>query len=115
MLGCDIIELSRIRKSYETYGDKFVRRILSKEELEIFFKRSNKVEFLAGRFSAKEAISKALKTGIRGELSFDGISILPDEFGALEVYINGELKENIQVSISHCKEYAMSVSMIKND
>jgi len=115
MLGCDIIELSRIRKNYEIYGDKFVRRILSKEELEIFFKRSNKVEFLAGRFSAKEAISKALKTGIRGEVSFDGISILPDGLGALKVYINGELRENIQVSISHCKEYAMSVSMIQND
>lgn len=115
MLGCDIIELSRIKKIYETYGDKLVRRILSKEELEIFSKRSNKVEFLAGRFCAKEAISKALKTGIRGDLSFDGISILPDGLGALKVYISGELRGNIQVSISHCKEYAMSVSMIKND
>ncbi|MDK2791294.1 MAG: holo-[acyl-carrier protein] synthase [Deferribacteres bacterium] len=99
--------------SFEKYGDSFLDRILSKEELEIFLKRGKKVEFLAGRFAAKEAIAKAFKTGIGKNLAFNNISILPDENGALKVLIDKKMRNDIEVSISHCHSYAMAVSIIK--
>lgn len=113
MLGCDIVEIKRIKSSLETFKDRFVNKILSSKEIEIFTKRGKKPEFLAGRFSAKEAISKAFRTGIGGKLSFQDISILPDKNGALDVYIKGVKREDILVSISHSHEYAIAVSMLK--
>ncbi len=67
--------------------------------------------FFAGRFAAKESISKSLKTGI-GKFSFTDIEILNDNAGAPVVYLCGELREDIQVSISHSQTHAMAVSMI---
>lgn len=111
MLGCDIIEISRISASLDKFGESFIQRILGVNEIELLDKRSNKAEFLAGRFAAKESVAKSLKTGI-GHVRFSDIEILPDLNGAPEVYIKGVKKENIQVSISHSKLNAIAVSTI---
>ncbi len=111
MIGCDIVEIKRIKNSVEKFGEHFVKRILSKAEYDYYLKRKNKYEFLAGRFACKEAVAKSFRTGI-GKLKFNEIDILPGEKDAPVVYIRGEKKNNIQVSISHCKEYAMAVSLI---
>jgi len=112
MLGCDIIEISRIEESVRKLGDRFIRRILSGYEIEIYEKRGGSVGFLAGRFAAKESISKSLKTGI-GEYAFKDIEIRNDGAGAPVVYLCGQLREDIEVSISHSETCAMAVSMIK--
>lgn len=111
MLGCDIVEISRIESSLTRFGDLFVQRILGQNEIQLMKKRSKKAEFVAGRFAAKESISKSLKTGI-GHVSFNDIEVLPDENGAPEVYIKGVKSRTIQVSISHSKAYAVAVSTI---
>ena len=111
MLGCDIIETDRIKEAVSRSGDKFIRRILSDNEIAIYEKRNKSIEFLAGRFAAKESVSKSLKTGI-GKFSFTEIEILNDNAGAPVVYLCGELREDIQVSISHSRTCAMAVSMI---
>jgi holo-[acyl-carrier protein] synthase len=113
MLGCDIIEIKRIKQSIEKFGEKFVNRILTEKEKEIYNKRSNKAEFLAGRFAAKESIVKSLKTGI-GKTEFRDIEILNDINGAPFVIFLNENTHEIEISISHSKEYAMAVSIIKN-
>lgn len=113
MLGCDIVEIDRVKSGLENFKDRFVNKILSLREIEVFIKRGKKAEFLAGRFSAKEAVSKAFRTGIGGKLSFQDISILPDENGALDVYINEVKRDDILVSISHSKEYAIAVCILK--
>ncbi|MDR2869923.1 MAG: holo-ACP synthase [Deferribacteraceae bacterium] len=110
MLGCDIIGLERVRKVYSKYGEALLDRILTDGERAIFFTRNESMSFLAGRFAAKEAISKAFKTGI-GALGFTDIEILPDENGAPVVYIRGALAPELEISISHCKEYAMAVCL----
>src|SRR5699024_2759604 len=81
-IGIDIIELSRIQKSVQN-NPRFVHRILAEEEIKHYENLSTdrrKVEFLAGRFAAKEAFAKANGTGI-GELSFRDIQVLSNENG----------------------------------
>jgi len=64
-LGIDIVKTERVREVYVRYGRKFARRILAAGELEGFDKAKRPVSFLAMRFAAKEAASKALGTGFR--------------------------------------------------
>ena len=111
MLGCDIIGVDRISRSYERYKEAFLDRILTEAEKTIFYARKESMTYLAGRFAAKEAISKAFKTGI-GEITFTDIEILPNEAGAPFVYLRGKLATYLEISISHCKEYAMAICLI---
>jgi holo-[acyl-carrier protein] synthase len=71
------------------------------------------MQFLAGRFAAKESVSKSFRTGIGGGYSFTDIEILNDEKGAPLVYIKGVLRSDIEISISHDRHYAMAVSLVK--
>ncbi|CAM5206689.1 Holo-[acyl-carrier-protein] synthase OS=Ureibacillus acetophenoni OX=614649 GN=acpS PE=3 SV=1 [Ureibacillus acetophenoni] len=104
-IGLDIIELSRIKKADE--HEKFRNRILSERELEEYNKLSNirKIEFLAGRFAAKEAYAKANGTGIREGCEFHQIEILNDELGKPNLYFNRQSVKGF-VSITHSKDYA---------
>jgi holo-[acyl-carrier protein] synthase len=107
-IGIDIIELGRIKKSMK--NSRFLDRILTNKEKQSFVLLQNetrKVEFVAGRFAAKEAFSKAMGTGI-GTLSFLDISILNDENGAPFIEAAVTEKMNIFVSISHSREYAVA-------
>ena len=74
------------------------------------------MESYAGRFSAKEAVSKALGTGVRGFNLID-IEILNNALGKPEVILKGNLDEKndkiiVEISISHCKEYATAIAVI---
>jgi holo-[acyl-carrier protein] synthase len=112
-IGIDIIELKRIQKSME--NERFVNRILTEKEKESYIQLDNqarKVEFLAGRFAAKEAFAKAMGTGI-GKLSFQDISVLNDRLGAPYIDITVTEKMNIFVSISHSREYAVAQVVIE--
>ena len=62
-IGTDLVELSRIKKTYERFGDRFINRLLMDEELKLYKNVKNKMRFLAMRFAAKEAIVKAMGTG----------------------------------------------------
>ncbi len=105
-IGLDIAEIPRIKKAMER-SEKFGQRILSERELHIFNQLSElrKTEFLAGRFAAKEAFSKARGTGIGKGCEFRQIEVLKDESGKPILLFNGELVSG-HVSITHTKEYA---------
>ncbi|KAB2328576.1 holo-ACP synthase [Cytobacillus depressus] len=111
-IGIDIVELDRIRIIFERQ-EKFAERILTlKERLEFLpLTPQRKIEFLAGRFAAKEAFSKALGTGIGGELSFLDIEIEKDEKG--KPFISKPLGKGVHLSISHSKEYAVAQVVIE--
>lgn len=113
MVGCDIIETERIKNSLDKFGDKFVQRVLAGGELAIYERRKNAVEFLSGRFAAKEAVTKAFGTGISKEIGLKDIEILPDDRGKPSVHIKGFFRQDIEVSISHTKNYAMAVCILK--
>ena len=117
-IGNDIIEIERIEKaiSKESFKDK----IYTQRELENIKKRGNRAETYAGVFSAKEAISKAIGTGVR-EFSLTDLEILNDDLGKPYVVVSEKLdkilrnkKENyqIEISISHSKKYATAMAII---
>lgn len=105
-IGLDIIEMKRVKKAKER-SEKFEQRILSERELHIYKQLSEvrKVEFLAGRFAAKEAYSKANGTGIREGCEFHQIEILNDELGKPILYFDRQ-SINGFVSITHSVDYA---------
>ena len=103
--GIDIEELASIQEAVER-KDSFAKRVLTAKELERFtgLKGRRKIEYLAGRWSAKEAFAKAMGTGI-GKLSFQDLEILNDEKGA-PYFSQAPFSGKIWLSISHTEQYA---------
>ena len=90
-IGTDIIEIERIGQSLSRQGDRLVRRILvpsEREKFESFNNEPLKIAFLAKRWCAKEAIAKALGTGIAKGVGFQEIEITHDELGAPQVVLH---------------------------
>ena len=117
-IGNDIIEIERIEKAISKEG--FKNKIYTQRELENIEKRGNRTETYAGIFSAKEAISKAIGTGVR-KFSLTDLEILNDDLGKPYVVVSEKLdkiikskKEDyqIEISISHSKKYATAVAMV---
>ena len=117
-IGNDIIEIERIEKAISKEG--FKDKIYTQRELENIKKRGNRAETYAGAFSAKEAISKAIGTGVR-EFSLTDLEILNDDLGKPYVVVSEKLdkilktkKEDyqIEISISHSRKYATAMAII---
>ena len=117
-IGNDIIEIERIEKAISK--ESFKNKVYTQRELENIKKRGNRAETYAGVFSAKEAISKAIGTGVR-EFSLTDLEILNNDFGKPYVVVSEKLdkiikskKEDyqIEISISHSKKYATAIAVI---
>jgi len=80
-IGTDIVEVERIASSIEKFGDDFAKRILATSEMPSYLDSQIKTRFLAKRFAAKEAFSKALGTGLREPATFQNIAVSHDELG----------------------------------
>lgn len=112
--GTDIIEIQRIQESIENLGDKFIQRIYTEEEIAYCnSKNIVKYQHFAARFAAKEAAFKALSEQIpnKYEINWTDIEIKNNEQGKPYLVlknINRESIESIDISISHCKEYAVA-------
>lgn len=112
-IGTDIVEIKRIERSIEKFGDNFKKRFLSSDEIKI----ATKTESLAGFWAAKEAISKALGCGIGARLSFADIIISKDPQGAPYFKLS-EWAQSIHgikessLSISHDGGFAIAVVVI---
>ena len=117
-IGNDIIEIERVEKAILKEG--FKNKVYTQKELENIEKRGNRTETYAGIFSAKEAISKAIGTGVR-EFSLTDLEILNNDLGKPYVVVSEKLdkilknkKEDyqIEISISHSKKYATAIAII---
>ena len=115
LTGTDIIEINRIKESIESLGENFKNRIYTEKEIEYCEnKRNAKYQHYAGRFAAKEAIFKAVSELLnnRFEISWKDAEILNDINGKPKIiFASEELEEKIEsidISISHCKEYAVA-------
>jgi len=80
-IGTDLVKPSRITRSLEKYGERFARRLLSEWEWEDYIKNNQPAMFLAKRFAAKEALSKAMGTGLRHPVTLTNIAIAHDALG----------------------------------
>ena len=113
-IGTDIIEISRIKKSIEDTDNKFIERIYTNKEIEYCESRkSQKYQHYAVRFAGKEAVFKAISSMLKNKFEIDwkDIEILNDSSGRPYVNIlKSKISEkiNIDISLSHCKEYAVA-------
>lgn len=100
-IGVDLIEVARIEAAYARFGERFARRILTDRELERYHARRARsdlrgIAFLATRFAAKEAISKALGLGMRAPMTWRAVEVVNDPSGRPLAFANGELRTYMQ-------------------
>jgi holo-[acyl-carrier protein] synthase len=91
-IGTDIVEVTRIESSIVQFGDEFAKRILADSEFAAYEKSAIKPRFLAKRFAAKEALSKALGTGLRAPCTFQNIAVGHDDLGKPLLLLAPELQ-----------------------
>jgi holo-[acyl-carrier protein] synthase len=80
-VGTDLCEISRIERALDRFGERFARRILVDSELVVFRRRRKRAAYLAKRFAAKEAFSKAMGTGIRFPVNWHNVWVVNDRVG----------------------------------
>ena len=115
LIGTDIIEISRIKDSIESLGANFKNKIYTEKEIE-YCESKNKAKYqhYAARFAAKEAIYKAVSELLNNkfEISWKDVEIINDINGKPRITFTSkslqEKIESIDISISHCKEYAVA-------
>lgn len=103
-IGTDIVEVSRIEDSIAQFGDAFAKRVLADSEMQSYLASAIKPRFLAKRFAAKEAFSKALGTGLRAPCTFQHIAISHDDLGKPMLLLADELQaflDSKQISQTH--------------
>ena len=111
-VGIDIVAFNQIK---EKLSDKFIKRILSKTELERYNSINNnqrKLEYISGRFAVKEAYTKLYKR-FDEHLNFTDIEVLNDEFGAPYILSKYRPTDAILVSISHSNNYVIAICILK--
>ena len=122
--GIDIVETARIAKAIEDHGDRFLDRVYTPLE-QAYANRNAKrrIEHLAGRFAAKEAVLKVLGTGWRGGIAWTDIEIRPEPSGQPKVSLSGESQRiaselgitQWHISISHIETHATASAIGTND
>jgi holo-[acyl-carrier protein] synthase len=117
-VGIDIIEIERIIKSVERYGDRFLDKVYTTNELEYCLSKFNKYQHLAARFSAKEAVYKAVASSWEKRISWQDIEVYNDPYGKPEIKPLGNLKDflstdkQLKISMSHSDNYVTCVAII---
>ena len=114
--GIDLIEVERIRSSFQKFGERFALRILVGAEMEYCLSHRDPAPFIAARFAAKEAALKALQTGWRGGISWQDVEVSARESGAPYLIFTGQVLEVFKnfratathLSISHTSENAIA-------
>lgn len=118
-IGIDLVKTERIERIYKKYGDRFLKKIFTEEEIKYSMERKNSLSHLAARFAAKEAFLKALGTGLSKGISMREIEVVRDK-GAPFLKVYGKAREilgerKVQISITHEREYSICVCVIYKD
>lgn len=115
-VGTDIIEIKRVEQSIERYGQRFLDRLFTLKEQEYCLKHKESARHFAGRFAAKEAIAKALGTGISDSIGWLDMEILNDRAGKPNLKLSKHVKElfgspSLHLSISHSRDHAVAFAI----
>jgi holo-[acyl-carrier protein] synthase len=119
-LGIDLIEVARIESSYERFGERFLNRILHPAEIAYCLSHKAPGPFLAARFAAKEAISKAFGTGIGAQLGWHDMEVGRKPSGEPYVILHGAGQKLLEarggrvvlLSLSHTQTHATAVAVL---
>jgi holo-[acyl-carrier protein] synthase len=125
-IGTDIVQISRIEAALLRNGERFAEKILGADEIHIYVKRKAKshalaLKFLASRFAAKEAFSKALGLGMRAPMNWHSVQVTNEIDGRPSVMLSGPLSEWVRergliakLSLSDEVEYALAFVVIEH-
>lgn len=119
-VGNDIVENSRIKDTFDKFGEKFLEKVFSKEEAEYCLSKKNPIPHLSARFACKEAFIKAIELENGKALEMKEIELSGNFFGKKNLALHGKAREiflqkgynEISVSISHTDEYATAVVIL---
>ena len=120
-LGMDISEVARVKASLDRFGDSFLKRILHPDEISYCRAYQQPAQYVAVRFAAKEAISKAFGTGIGAQLGWHDMEIRRKESGEPFVMLHGGGQKlfvvrgakHLHISLSHTENYAAAVAVLE--
>lgn len=118
-IGTDIVDVVRIEKSFNEYGERFLHKVFTQTEID-YCEHFGETKFLhyAARFAAKEAFSKAIGTGMRDGMSFKVVGVKNQKSGMPEIELTGAMHErwsshSIHVTLSHTTTIAVAVVVIE--
>ncbi len=119
-IGTDIVLVSRIQDALEKYGDRFLRRIFTEGEREYCEAQKYKFQHYAARFAAKEAFSKAIGTGLTGDMTWTSVEVVKRRSGEPFLRLHNKIAEKygdcrVLVSLSHTSESALAMVAIETD
>ena len=116
-LGIDMVEVKRIRILMEKWGDRFLHRVFTPSEIAYCKSKSAPEQSFAARFAAKEAILKAIGTGLSQGIRWTSMEVVNDKNGSPSVKLGKRIKDKIGdkkilISMSHTKEYAVAQAVL---
>jgi holo-[acyl-carrier protein] synthase len=119
-IGIDIVEVARVASAIEQFGERFLQRIFTPEETAYCQGKSTPAIHFAARFAAKEAVAKALGTGIGEWIAWTEIEVIRNEQGKPSIRLAAAAHERwqqrgigqIQISISHTPHYAAANALV---
>lgn len=120
-IGTDIVEISRINSMLERHPGTFLKRVFTENEIIEDSSRTDFAQYYAGRWAAKESLSKSMGCGIGENCYWTDIDVKNDSSGKPTIYLSGKAKryaaslgvKKIHVSISHEKSYACSTVILE--
>jgi holo-[acyl-carrier protein] synthase len=121
--GIDLVDRPRIKQMVQRHGQRFLNRVYTPKEQQYAESHRDKIEKLAGRFAAKEAVLKLMGTGWIGKIAWTDIEIVNNSAGQPEVTITGEVERiaeklgitHISVSITHTANFAIASAIALAD
>jgi holo-[acyl-carrier protein] synthase len=120
-LGVDIVEVARIEKILKKWGERFLQRVFTQKEQDYCSRKAHPEQSLAARFAAKEAVLKAIGTGLSGGVNWTDVEVVNTESGKPEVRLGKNLLEKvgnkkILLSLSHTREWAIAqAALVEGD
>lgn len=118
-IGVDVVEINRIQRSIDEWGDIFFHKVFTEQELSYAQSRKNVTHHIAARFAVKEAVAKALATGWSGGFRWKDIEVKNDDSGKPTVLLYGRVKDllkgsKVLVSISHSDTVVVAMAVIES-
>jgi holo-[acyl-carrier protein] synthase len=121
--GVDIAEVARIGAAVERYGERFLKRVFTPEEIRYCTSKANTGERLAARFAAKEAAIKAIGTGLRHGVTWQDVEVVRQSGGRPGLRLSGKAAEfaaalgckRIHLSLSHTEEQAIAYVILEGE
>jgi holo-[acyl-carrier protein] synthase len=118
-IGIDVVELPRLRKTIDTWGDRFLNKVFTDAELGYARTKKDPVPHIAGRFAVKEAVAKAMATGWSGSFRWKDVEVTNDSSGKPSVLLSGGVRTTlldcvVHVTISHSETVVVAAAVIES-